>query len=113
MTALTAGNEVSPIRVMTSGTTVVLAVCRCLDAGAGQALTAAASAAVEAGAQRIDVDLQELAAFTADGTASLVACRDIASAIPEGLHYRTGRGPGRDALLAAYSTRGASEPDPA
>ena len=34
---------------------------------------------------------------------SLVQCRAICGDLPDGLHYRTGRGPGRAALLAAYT----------
>ena len=52
---------------------------------------------------RIDVDLRSLDSFTDAGARALVGCRDLASHLPEGLHYRTGRGPGRDALLAAYT----------
>ena len=30
-------------------------------------------------------------------------CRAVCGDLPDGLHYRTGRGPGRAALLAAYT----------
>jgi hypothetical protein len=32
----------------------------------------------------------------------LVTCRTLGSDLPGGLHYRTSRGPGREALLSAY-----------
>jgi hypothetical protein len=94
----------SPIDVQTDGTTVVLAVVRCLDEAAGGALLDAASAALVAGpTRRIEVDLRALDSFTDAGARALVGCRDLGTKLPEGLHYRTGRGPGRDALLAAYT----------
>lgn len=92
----------APVRVTTEGTTVVLNVGPSLDAVAGAALVDATAAAVLSGAARVDIDLTGLGAFTEGGAASLVTCRDIASTLAEGLHYRTGRGPGRMALLAAY-----------
>lgn len=93
----------SSIDVVTEGRTVVLSVVRCLDEAAGGALLDAASAAVDTGPRRIDVDLRSLESFTEAGARALVGCRDLGSRLPEGLHYRTGRGPGRDALLAAYT----------
>lgn len=93
----------SPIDVTTEGTTVVLAVVRCLDEAAGGALLDAAEAALGAGPSRIDVDLRALESYTDAGARALVGCRDLGAKLPEGLHYRTGRGPGREALLAAYT----------
>ena len=93
----------SPIDVTTEGTTVVLAVVRCLDEAAGGALLDAASAALDSQPTRIDVDLRSLDSFTDAGARALVGCRDLGAKLPGGLHYRTGRGPGRDALLAAYT----------
>jgi hypothetical protein len=99
----------SPIDVTTEGTTVVLAVVRCLDEAAGGALLDAASAAVVAGpTRRIEVDLRALDSYTDAGARALVGCRDLGTKLPEGLHYRTGRGPGREALLAAYTDQDAS-----
>jgi hypothetical protein len=82
-----------------------------LDGGAGLRLLEQARAALLAGAIRLDIDLSEVTAFTAAGTAALLACRDLprAPALGEGaaigadVHYRTSRGPGRDALLAAFA----------
>ncbi len=95
-----------PIDVIQAGDTVVLAVIRCLDEAAGGALVDAASAAVDSGPSRIDVDLRALDSFTDAGARALVSCRDLGARLPEGLHYRTGRGPGREALLAAYTDAG-------
>jgi hypothetical protein len=93
----------APIDVSTEGRTVVLSVVHCLDEAAGGALLDAASAAVGTGPRRIDVDLRSLESFTEAGARALVGCRDLGARLPEGLHYRTGRGPGRDALLVAYT----------
>jgi hypothetical protein len=83
----------SPIAVHTEGSTVVLA---------GGALLDAASQAVASDPERIEVDLRALESYTPAGARALVGCRDLGARVPEGLHYRTGRGPGRDALMAAY-----------
>ena len=100
------GRQRPPIDVIQAGDTVVLAVIRCLDEAAGGALVDAASAAVDSGPSRIDVDLRALDSFTDAGARALVSCRDLGARLPEGLHYRTGRGPGREALLAAYTDAG-------
>ena len=92
----------SSITVTTEGSTVVIAVERTLDAREGEALLAAATAAVAAGPVRLDIDLRALEDFTLEGAGALVACRALGAQLAEGLHYRTGRGPGREALLAAY-----------
>jgi hypothetical protein len=86
----------------------VLAVTGCLDGGAGLRLLAAAKGALAAGACRIDVDLCAVTDFTPPGTAALAACRQLAARAgdrPGGVevHYRTSRGPGRDAMLAAFA----------
>jgi hypothetical protein len=96
-------DERPPIDVTKDGDTVVLAVVRCLDEAAGGALLDAASAAVDGGPSRIDVDLRALDSYTDAGARALVSCRDLGARLPEGLHYRTGRGPGREALLSAYT----------
>jgi hypothetical protein len=107
-----AHGERVPIAVTTEGRTVVLAVLRNLDEAAGRELVKAASAAVEADSERIDVDLCALQGYTPDGARALVACRDIAARLPQGLHYRTGRGAGRDALMAAYDDSSAGDRRP-
>lgn len=85
----------------------VLTVNRRLDAAVGGQLLAAARAAVEAGALRLDIDLCDVAAYTQSGAAALLACRDLRTRQDPGktvdVHYRTNRGPGREALLAAFA----------
>jgi hypothetical protein len=105
------GDPSSPIDVTTEGRTVVLAVVHCLDEAAGGALLDAASAALDSAPDRIDVDLRALDSFTDAGARALVGCRDLSTRLPEGLHYRTGRGPGRDALMAAYNDADVSPTD--
>lgn len=102
-------HDATSIRVATEGTTVVIAVERCLDIPTGEALLNAASAAVEAGPTRLDIDLRALETFTPEGADALVSCRALGARLAEGLHYRTGRGPGREALLAAYSEHDGQE----
>ena len=68
-------------------------------------LLAEAAAAVDADTARLDIDLHSLTGFTDDGAGSLVMCRDLCAGLPDGLHYRTGQGPGAEALLAAYADR--------
>lgn len=94
----------SSITVTTEGSTVVIAVDGILDQREGEALLAAATAAVAAGPSRLDIDLRALVDFTPEGAGALVACRVLGARLGEGLHYRTGRGPGREALLAAYQS---------
>ena len=91
------------VTVHTEPGTVVLALADLLDAGAGAALVAAAEAARAKQPERVDIDLTALQSWTQEGAAALVRCREVCGDLPDGLHYRTGRGPGRAALLAAYS----------
>ena len=95
-------HDMTSIRVETEGSTVVISVERCLDNIVGEALLSAASAAVATGPTRLDIDLRSLEDFTDEGADALVSCRELGAKLAEGLHYRTGRGPGRDALLTAY-----------
>ena len=89
--------------VRIAGAAVVLELADLLDADTGAALVAAAEAATATGPTRVDIDLRSLRSWTQDGAAALVRCREICGELPDGLHYRTGRGPGRAALLAAYT----------
>ena len=98
------------VEVTVSGSVVVLTPTGCLDGTAGSALLAAAAAAIGSGVTRLDVDLRGIDASTPDGAASLVACRAMAAGLAEGLHYRTGRGAGREALLAAYTDSAPQSP---
>jgi hypothetical protein len=85
------------------GRFVVLELPDLLDGGTGAELVAAAEAALATAPARVDIDLTALQSWTQDGAAALVTCRAICADLPDGLHYRTGRGPGRAALLAAYT----------
>ena len=81
---------------------VVLTVRGHLDGRMGEAMGAATDRAVAEDARRLDIDLRQVASFTDEGALALRACRPSAAHLREGLHYRTGRGPGREALLAAH-----------
>jgi hypothetical protein len=92
----------STINVTSDGSVVVIAVEHSLDQSTGEALVEAVTAAVATGPSRLDIDLCGVESFTDDGAQALVACRALGSPLPGGLHYRTNRGAGREALLAAY-----------
>jgi hypothetical protein len=94
--------EPAAINVTSDGTAVVIAVEGGLDQSTGNALIDAATAAVATGPSHLDIDLRGLDSFTDEGAMALVTCRSLGSDLPGGLHYRTSRGPGREALLAAY-----------
>jgi len=81
---------------------VVLTIRGCLDQLAGEALVQA-TAGLVGRTNRIEIDLCSLTGFTPDGACALAACRDLCAGLVDGLHYKTGQGPGRDALLAAYA----------
>jgi len=93
----------APLTVRTDGAAVILELSDLLDASTGEALVSAAQAALATDPERVDIDLRALQSWTQEGVASLVACRAVCADLPDGLHYRTGRGPGRAALLAAYA----------
>lgn len=82
---------------------VVLTIRGCLDRLTGEALVQATATVVANVVTRVEIDLCCLTGFTEEGACALVACRELCAGLPEGLHYRTGQGPGRDALLAAYA----------
>ena len=87
-----------------AGDLVVLTVRGCLDGAAGAALVKAASdAAVERRPSRIDIDLCSVTGFTPEGARWLLRCKRLSADLRDGLHYRTGRGPGQEALLVAYA----------
>jgi hypothetical protein len=94
--------ETAAINVTSDGSAVVIAVEGGLDQSTGEALIDAATAAVATGPSHLDIDLRGLESFTDEGARALVTCRTLGSELPGGLHYRTNRGPGRDALLSAY-----------
>jgi len=92
----------APLSVRTEGPAIVLTLCEQLDDLTGPVLVDAVASAVATAPQRVEIDLTELLGWTDAGAQSLVRCRELCRDLPDGLHYRTGRGPGRDALLAAY-----------
>ena len=93
----------APVTVHTDGGAVVLELSDALDSLTGRVLVDAVSSAVAGRPERVDIDLRLLASWTLEGARTLVECRTLCRDLPDGLHYRTGRGPGRDALLAAYT----------
>lgn len=93
----------APVTVHADGAAVVLELSQHLDQLVGRILVDAVAAALEPRPERVEIDLQALEIWTPDGARALVECRDLCRDVPDGLHYRTGRGPGRDALLAAYA----------
>jgi hypothetical protein len=93
----------APVTVRTDGAAVVLELSDVLDPLVGRVLVDAVTSAVANGPERVDIDLRALTDWTAEGVQALVRCRELCRDLPDGLHYRTGRGPGREALLAAYS----------
>ena len=93
----------APVTVRTDGAAVVLELSDALDPAVGRVLVDAVTTAVATAPERVDIDLQALVSWTHEGARALVECRDICRNVPDGLHYRTGRGPGRQALLAAYA----------
>lgn len=93
----------APVTVHTEGAVVVLELSHRLDQLVGRVLVDAVGAALGPMPERIEIDLRALESWTPDGASALVECRALCRDLPDGLHYRTGRGPGRDALLAAYT----------
>lgn len=90
------------VTVHADDATVLLSLTGTLDRATGDALVDAASAALATAPERVDIDLRALDGWTDAGVGALVRCREVCADLAGGLHYRTGRGPGRDALLAAY-----------
>lgn len=97
------GVPVIPVELERADGAVVLTIRGRLDAAAGAAVVKAASDAAADGATRIDIDLCAVTDFTEEGARWLHRCRRLSDALPGGLHYRTGRGPGQEALLVAYA----------
>jgi hypothetical protein len=81
----------------------VLTIHGCLDQATGEALVQAAARVVTDAPSRLEIDLLHLTGFTEDGACALAACRELCTGLPGGLHYKTGQGAGREALLAAYA----------
>lgn len=96
-------DRVAPcVEVHEIGDTMIVTLAGTLDAASGQDLLSTAETAAATLPRRLDIDVRGLRSFTTEGAAALAACRSLGVNLAEGLHYRTGRGPGREALLAAY-----------
>lgn len=89
------------VAVVVEPDSVILTVHDVLDADAARHLVEAAREAGVGGAT-VEIDLRELAGHTPEGAEGLIRCRHLAEEWPGGLVYRSGRGAGREALLAAY-----------
>jgi hypothetical protein len=91
------------IRVSRDGALVTIALHGRLDANAGVELLAALQDELEAGAQRIDVDLLGVDDYVEEGARALRRCRSLARGLTDGLHFRTAAGAGHEALMEAYA----------
>ena len=99
--------DLSPARpgtvdVSIEGGIAVLTLRGCLDGATGAVMAEAARSLAADHVVRLDVDLRHITEFDQAGADALLACRQAGAALEEGLHYRTGQGAGRAALLAAY-----------
>lgn len=74
-----------------------------LDGRVGHLVLKALWSAIERGAARVDLDLLAVRSWTEAGAEVLRRCRALAAVRPVGLRFRTVAGPGRDALLFAFS----------
>lgn len=86
-----------------SGSGTVVTVHGRLDAEAAVALENAVAEVIAGGATSVAIDLRAVTEWTEAGADGLVRCHRMASRLADGLHYHTGRGPGHEALLAAYA----------
>ena len=84
----------APVTVRSEGAAVVLELSDSLDATAGDALVDAATAAVADAPERLDIDLRTLRSWTPTAPSPSCAAGSICADLADGLHYRTGRGPG-------------------
>jgi len=74
-----------------------------LDGGMVHLILAALWSAIERGVARVDLDLLAVRSWTETGAEALRRCRALAAGQPVGLRFRTAAGPGRDALLFAFT----------
>jgi hypothetical protein len=82
-----------------------------LDAATAVDLESLVRDLVEHGLVGLEIDLREVAEWSGAGADGLVRCHRIAARLTDGLRYRTGRGPGHEALLAAYQHLDSSPTD--
>ena len=93
----------APVTVRTEGAAVVLELSDNLDATVGPPWSTPPTAAVAAAPERLDIDLRKAPHLDPRRGHRPGPLPGDLHRPADGLHYRTGRGPGRDALLAAYS----------
>ena len=94
--------EVAQVRVQRSGALVTISLNGHLDANTGVELLAALQSELDAGADRVDIDLLAVDEWNPEGARALRRCRRLARGLEDGLHYRTGPGAGHEALLEAF-----------
>lgn len=85
------------------GGLVRLAVEGCLDGEAGRVLLDVATSATAADVSRLEVDLDRVCSFTAEGAVAIRRCRALSPALRRGVTMRAGQGPGRRALAESYA----------
>ena len=95
---------VAHVRVQRTGALVTISLTGNLDANTGIELLASLQAELDAGADRVDIDLLAVDDWNPEGARALRRCRRLARGrgLEDGLHYRTGPGAGHEALLDAY-----------
>lgn len=98
------GSAPGRVQAVSVGPTLTLFVHGRLDATAGAELLDAARAGLVPGIDRLDVDLRDVEEYTDQGAGNLVAVRDLANALADGVHYRSAAGAGGDAFLSAFAT---------
>jgi hypothetical protein len=100
----TVDQSVAHVRVQRNGALVTISLAGHLDANTGVELLASLQAELDAGADRVDIDLLAVDGWNPEGARALRRCRRLARGrgLEDGLHYRTGPGAGHEALLDAY-----------
>lgn len=80
-----------------------LTVAGVLDEAAGCALLRAVAEATDTGWDRVQVDLREVSAHTAQGTAAVTKLCRTGSRLPHGIGFSVTDGPSRQALLVSLA----------
>lgn len=90
-----------PVRVNHDGVVVTISLHGLLDGRAGEALIDSMRHELDRGPSRIAIDLLSVDGWTEEGAIALRQCKELATNVPGGLHYRTDAGAGSEALLVA------------
>jgi hypothetical protein len=85
------------------GSVLDLTVVGVLDERTGTALLSAVDDAAEAGWHRIELDLREVTAHSAQGSAAVARLLRTGSRLPRGIGFSVEAGPSREALLDALA----------